>query len=47
MGDSVVFFPGLGVGHFVTQLYTYKDAAGDVVATMRFRILKFRPPQQG
>ena len=38
---------GLGVGHFVTQLYTYKDAAGEVVATMRFRILKFRPPQQG
>ena len=35
---------GLGVGHFVTQLYTYKDAAGEVVATMRFRILKFRPP---
>lgn len=38
---------GLGVGHFVTQLYTYKDAGGEVVATMRFRILKFRPPQQG
>jgi len=36
---------GLGVGHFVTQLYTYKDAAGEVVATMRFRILKFRPPK--
>lgn len=37
---------GLGVGHFVTQLYTYKDASGEVVATMRFRILKFRPPAQ-
>ena len=36
---------GLGVGHFVTQLYTYKDAHGEPVATMRFRILKFRPPQ--
>lgn len=36
---------GLGVGHFVTQLYTYKDASGEVVGTMRFRILKFKPPQ--
>lgn len=35
---------GLGVGHFVTQLYTYKDQDGAVVGTMRFRILKFRPP---
>lgn len=35
---------GLGVGHFVTQLYSFKDAAGEVVGTMRFRILKFRPP---
>jgi len=38
---------GLGVGHFVTQLYTFKDATGEVVATMRFRILKFRPPAAG
>ena len=36
---------GLGVGHFVTQLYTFKDAQGEAVGTMRFRILKFRPPQ--
>jgi len=36
---------GLGVGHFVTQLYTFKDAQGEPVGTMRFRILKFRPPQ--
>ncbi len=35
---------GLGVGHFVTQLYSFKDAEGEVVGTMRFRILKFRPP---
>jgi len=35
---------GLGVGHFVTQLYSFKDAAGEIVGTMRFRILKFRPP---
>ena len=36
---------GLGVGHFVTQLYSFKDAQGETVGTMRFRILKFRPPQ--
>ena len=35
---------GLGVGHFVTQLYRFCDAEGEVVGTMRFRILKFRPP---
>ena len=35
---------GLGVGHFVTQLYTFRDAAGETVGTMRFRILKFKPP---
>jgi uncharacterized OB-fold protein/acyl dehydratase len=35
---------GLGVGHFVTTRLTYTDASGDVVATMLFRILKFRPP---
>lgn len=38
---------GLGVGHFVTQLYTFKDAAGEIVGTMRFRLLKFKPPQAG
>ena len=37
---------GLGVGHFVTQLYTFKDQQDEVVGTMRFRILKFRPPAQ-
>ncbi|GAC1317074.1 MAG: OB-fold domain-containing protein [Acidimicrobiales bacterium] len=34
---------GLGVGHFVTTRQTYRDAGGAVVATMLFRILKFRP----
>lgn len=35
---------GLGVGRFVTQLYTFFDAQGERVGTMRFRILKFKPP---
>lgn len=35
----------LGVGHFVTQLYTYRDAKGEVVGRMRFRLLKFRPAE--
>jgi len=34
----------LGAGHFVTQLLTYRDQHGEEVATMRFRLLKFRPP---
>ena len=34
----------LGVGHFVTSRQTYTDAKGEVVGTMLFRILKFRPP---
>ena len=33
----------LGVGHFVTTRQEYRDAEGELVATMRFRILKFRP----
>jgi uncharacterized protein len=33
----------LGEGHFLTTLLEYTDSAGEVVATMRFRILKFRP----
>jgi uncharacterized OB-fold protein/acyl dehydratase len=33
----------LGVGHFVTQRTTYRDQHGERVATMRFRLLKFRP----
>jgi uncharacterized OB-fold protein/acyl dehydratase len=34
---------GLGVGHFVTQLYNYRDEHGELVGQMRFRLLKFRP----
>jgi uncharacterized OB-fold protein/acyl dehydratase len=33
----------LGAGHFVTQRMVYRDQRGEEVATMRFRILKFRP----
>jgi uncharacterized OB-fold protein/acyl dehydratase len=33
----------LGTGHFVTTRQTYTDDAGEVVATMLFRILKFAP----
>jgi uncharacterized OB-fold protein/acyl dehydratase len=33
----------LGDGHFFTTRLEFVDAAGDLVATMRFRILKFRP----
>lgn len=35
---------GLGPGHFVTWLDTYRTDDGAVVGTMRFRVLKFRPP---
>jgi uncharacterized protein len=34
---------GLGPGYFVTNLLTYRDQHGEIVAEMRFRILKFRP----
>jgi uncharacterized OB-fold protein len=33
----------LGVGHFVTQRMRYRDQRGEEVATMLFRILKFKP----
>jgi uncharacterized OB-fold protein/acyl dehydratase len=33
----------LGAGHFVTWLDTYRADGGEVVGTMRFRVLKFRP----
>lgn len=33
----------LGPGHFVTQRLVYRDQAGEEVALMRFRMLKFRP----
>ena len=35
---------GLGIGRFVTQIYTFRDQNNEIVGTMRFRILKFRPP---
>jgi len=34
---------GLGVGHFVTTRVEYRADDGELVATMRFRILKFKP----
>ena len=34
---------GLGDGHFVTTRLEYTDQRGEVVATMRFRMLRFRP----
>jgi uncharacterized OB-fold protein/acyl dehydratase len=37
----------LGVGHFITTRLEYTDQNGDPVATMRFRILKFRPKRAG
>jgi uncharacterized OB-fold protein/acyl dehydratase len=33
----------LGAGHFVTTRSDYHDQGGELVASMRFRILKFRP----
>ena len=33
----------LGVGHFVTQKLTYRDQDGEEVASMLFRMLKFKP----
>src|SRR5262245_47044041 len=34
---------GLGAGHFVTWLDTFRTDDGEVVGTMRFRVLKFQP----
>ncbi len=34
---------GLGAGRFVTTLKTYRDATGSVVATQRWRTLRFSP----
>ncbi|MDG2274066.1 MAG: MaoC family dehydratase N-terminal domain-containing protein [Halioglobus sp.] len=33
----------LGVGYFVTQLTEYRNQHDEVVGTMRFRILKYKP----
>jgi len=34
----------LGVGRFITTVRTYRTGAGDLVATQRWRLLKFKPP---
>jgi len=36
----------LGAGRFVTTVRTYRDAAGEVVATQRWRTLRFRPEER-
>src|SRR4051812_30819701 len=36
----------LGTGHFVTTRTDFKDQDGELVGTMRFRILKFKPPEK-
>ena len=36
----------LGEGHFVTTRTDFRDQDGGRVATMRFRILKFKPPEK-
>lgn len=33
----------LGVGYFVTQLTEYRNQRDEIVGTMRFRILKYKP----
>lgn len=38
---------GLGVGHFVTNQLEFTDQHGELVATMQFRILKFKPRPKG
>jgi uncharacterized OB-fold protein len=37
----------LGVGRFVDEEMVYRDAAGEEVARMTFRLLKFKPPAAG
>jgi uncharacterized OB-fold protein/acyl dehydratase len=36
---------GLGTGRFVTTLKTYRDQDGEIVATQRWRTLRFRPAE--
>jgi uncharacterized OB-fold protein/acyl dehydratase len=38
---------GLGVGHFVSYVTTFRDQEGAEVGRMRFRVLKFRPAHRG
>jgi uncharacterized OB-fold protein len=37
---------GLGAGHFVTTLKTYRNGAGEIVGTQRWRTLRFRPAER-
>ena len=37
----------LGAGHFVTTRVSYHDQHGELVGSMLFRILKFKPPEAG
>ena len=37
---------GLGVGHFVTTRTEYRDQDGELVGSMMFRILKFKPREK-
>ena len=36
----------LGLGYFITTLWTFRDQDRDVVGRMSFRVLKFKPQQQ-
>jgi len=36
----------LGAGRFVSTVRTYRDGAGEVVATQRWRLLRFRPAEK-
>ena len=36
----------LGEGYFTTELYRYFNQKNELVATMRFRLLRFKPPVQ-
>ncbi|BAH54135.1 bifunctional MaoC family dehydratase N-terminal/OB-fold nucleic acid binding domain-containing protein [Rhodococcus opacus] len=36
---------GLGAGHFVTTLKTYRNGDGEIVGTQRWRTLRFRPAE--
>jgi uncharacterized OB-fold protein/acyl dehydratase len=38
---------GLGEGRFITTVRTYRDQNGEVVATQRWRLLRFRPKSTG
>lgn len=37
---------GLGAGRFISTLRTYRDESGEVVATQRWRLLRFRPAEK-